>query len=127
MPHVSRVQRRLVVHVLRHHRHPVGQALRHGKGIGTGIGNGDVDGHGVPQPEVDDDQDDLHDHHDDNEQDESPPECRHRRQELQPPEFLPVASTRQTRREPSSGERDVSNIISYIYIISYHQTIFDLI
>ena len=121
MPHVGRVQRRLVVHVLRHHRHPVGQALRQGDGhrdgYGTGIGNGDVDGHGqgVAQPEVDD------------EQDESPPECRHRRQELQPPEFLPVASTRQTRREPSSGERDVSNIISYIYIISYHQTIFDLI
>ena len=30
VPHVGRVQRRLVVHVLRHHRHPVGQALHGG-------------------------------------------------------------------------------------------------
>ena len=65
--------------------------------------------HGHPHQDHDD-----HDH-------EISPECRHRRQELQNPEFLPVASTRQTRREPSSGEGGLLLIV-YHFII-FHQDI----
>ena len=75
-----------------------------------------------PQPQQ------HHDHHHHHHRDEeSVPECRHRRPELQPPEFLPVASTLRTRREPSSGgRRGEVKICAEIYlVIIILKTIFD--
>ena len=96
VPHVGRVQRGLVVHVLCHHGHPVGQTL-----------------HWIRHDLLGPRRDDHHSHY------HSwslslplvpgvakvflSPECRHQRLQLQPQEFLPGASTLPTRPAPSSG------------------------